>query len=204
LNLAKNGDFMKSAIIATLIAFAPLGAFAQNASPLRIAELTAHRIDRLIQGKKIDAGFVTRLEKIEVSAVNAPAPAAFRSLVSQTAPTTGTPIQLELIFDAAGKPLSFSVLPGGVAGADPKWPSASAQALLEASLHGLEASTDMKLMPFTDALKDLVLTKGTLKGSPVARVQVTSSSTTDKLNVYLMFDGMIMATEVIPEPAAVQ
>ena len=189
---------MRNAVAVALIALMPMSAFAQNVSSGKIAELSAHRLERLAQLKKVDEAFMTRLEKVEVSAVAGPAPAAYRSVISQTQPAQGTPIQLELLFDAAGKSLAFKVLPGGVAGPDPKWPTANAQALFEATAHALEDATDPKIAPFLNAFTSLTLTKGTLQGSPVARTQVLSSATPAKLNVYLMLDGMVMSTEILP------
>lgn len=191
---------MRKAIFAGLITLMPMVALAQNVSSGKIAELTAHRLERLVTLKKVDASFSARLEKVEVSSVSgtAPAPAAYRSLVSQTQPAQGAPMQLELLFDAAGKPLAFKVLPGGVAGPDPQWPTADAQALFEATAHALDESKDAKIEPFMTGFTSFVLTKGTLQGSPVARAQVLSSTTASKLNVYMMLDGMVMSTEILP------
>ena len=47
-----------------------------------------------------------------------PISVAFKSVVSQTQPSEGAPVQVELLFDIAGKPLSFKVIAGGVAGPD--------------------------------------------------------------------------------------
>lgn len=189
---------MKTLLVAALVAMAPT-AFAQTVSSAKIAELTAHRVDRLVQLKKIDPTFNTKLERVEVSQAG-PAPVAFRSLVSQTMPAQGAPIQLELLFDAAGKPLSFKVLPDGVAGPDPLYNGGKdAVSLLENSLHeALENATDPDIAPFYNSLTSVTLTKGKAQGMDASRAQITSSATTKKLNVYLMLDGMFMSKEIVP------
>lgn len=188
---------MKKLILITLMALAPFSAFAQ-VTPAKVAELTAHRIDRLVTLGKIDATFNTRLEKVEVT-VAGPAPVAYRSLVSQTQPTTGTPIQLEILFDAAAKPLSFKLIPGGVAGPDPKWTGANAVSLFENSLHEvLENAKDIQIAPFYTGLTTVTLSQVSANGMNMAQSHITSADTTKKMNVYLMLDGSFMSTEIIP------
>ena len=188
---------MKNIVLATALVISPLVASAQAATPARVAELSAHRIDRLVTTGKIDASFGKKLETVEVS-VAGPAPIAYRSLVSQTAPAKGAPMQLELMFDASAKPLSFKVLPGGVAGPDPVYNGgADAVGLFENSMHAvLDKATDPTIAPFYNGLTTVTLKKGKLNGMDVARATVTSSLSPDKLNVYLMLDGMLMSTEI--------
>lgn len=188
---------MKRLILTALMALAPLAAFAQ-VTPAKVAELAAHRIDRLVTLGKIDAAFSTRVEKIEVMAAG-PAPVAFKSVISQTQPAQGAPIQLEILFDAAGKPLSFKVVAGGVAGPDPKWTGKGPVSLFENSLHEvLENADDAEIAPFNTGLTSVTLVKGTFNGMEMSRAQVISSATTKKLNVYLMLDGSFMSSEIIP------
>jgi hypothetical protein len=189
---------MKNFIMATLMAIVPMSAFAQNVTPGKIAELTAHRIERLVQINKISPAFDTMLEKVEVSVVTGQAPVAFKSVTSQSQPATGSAIQLELLFDATGKPLSFKEV-AGVAGADPKWPTANAQALYESATHFLDDNkADPKISPFYAGTTTLVLAKGKLQGMDVCRVQISATTTASKLNVYLMLDGMVMSSEIVP------
>lgn len=189
---------MKKLFLAALVAYLPASAFAQNVTSGKIAELTAHRIERLVQINKISATYETFLEKVDVSSVTGQAPVAFKAVVSLTQPTQGNPVQLELLFDAAGKPLSYKEV-AGTGGADPKWPTANAQALYESSTHFLDDNkADPKILPFYNGATSLVLTKGKLQGADVCRVQISSSMTTSKLNVYLMLDGMVMSSEIIP------
>lgn len=188
-------SLLTGAVLAGSFAFAAT----ETMTTARIAELTAHRLDRLVSLNKIDAAFLKRTEKIEVTAVQNQAPVAFKSLVSQTAPATGSPIQVELSFDASGKPVSFKLISGGVAGPDSGWTGQNSVSLAESSLHYLEANpTDPKLAPFYEGLSSLVLTKGTLKGQTVAQVTVKSTKIAQTLNVYIKLDGTVISSEVVP------
>lgn len=172
-------------------------AFAQSISKAKIAELAAHRIDRLVTLGKIDANFTKRLEKIAVTAVNQP-PVAFNVRASQTAPAQGQPVQLDLSFDKGGKVLGFQVV-SGTAGADPQWTDKDAASLAENALHYvIDNAGNPKVKMFNEGLTSFTLIKGELNGAIVARGQMTSSQTTEKLNVYLKLDGTLISTEVIP------
>ncbi|MES3038381.1 MAG: hypothetical protein V4736_10785 [Bdellovibrionota bacterium] len=188
---------MKSLFLATIMALLPMTTLAQNASSAKVAELAAHRVDRLVTTGKIDAGFAKRLERIDVSAAS-PAPAAFKVLVSQTKPLQGLPIQVEMVFDVAGKPLSFKAIPGGVAGADPGYDGGkNAVTLFENSLHQIiDSANDANIAPFANGLTSVILTKVNQDGMIMSKAQVKSSATPSKLNVYLMLNGAFMSKDI--------
>jgi len=193
---------MKTTLILTAILFGSQLAFAHvdpKISTAKIAELSAHRADRLIALGKIDGAFVTRTEAIEVTAVSGPAPVAYKSIVSQTQPQSGQAIQLELQFDHDGKPLSFKVLSGGTAGPDMQWSPKNAGELIESGMHPiLDNSTDATIAPYFKDFSNLVLVKGTLAGKDVALIQITASSQPKKLNVYVNLDGSVNSIAVEP------
>ena len=162
-------------------------------------ELSAHRIDRLVTLGKIDASFLKKLEMMEVVVVQNQAPVYYKVKVSQTKPAQGLPQQLEISYDEDGKPLSFQLVAGGAAGPDLAWPDKDAGSLTENALHYiLENNTDPKVALFDKAATSFTLTKGNLKGEVVARGQVTSSLTTEKLNIYVKLDGTFISAEVLP------
>ncbi len=193
---------MKTTLLLTAILFGSQLAFAHNdptSSTAKIAELSAHRADRLVALGKIDGAFLTRTETIEVTAVAGPAPIAYRSVVSQTQPQSGQPIQLELQFDHDGKPLSFKVLSGGTAGADMMWSPKNAGDLIENGMHYvLDNSSDAMIAPYFKDFTKLVLIKGTLTGKDVGLVQVTASSQAKRLNIYVNLDGTLNSVAVEP------
>lgn len=173
--------------------------WAAPASKAKVAELTAHRIDRLVALNKIDASFLNRVEKIEVTAVSQN-PIAFKVRASQTQPENGSqPMQLDLSFDKDGKALAYQVVAGGNAGPDPQWPDKDAATLTENTLHYvLDNANDAKVKKFFDGLTMFTLIKGDLNGTVVARGQVLSSQTTEKLNVYVKLDGTFISAEIVP------
>lgn len=165
----------------------------------RIAELAAHRVDRLVALKKIDASFLKKTSKLEVASVSNEAPVAYKAIISQTAPADGKPVQLELSFDAAGKALAFKLVAGGTAGPDAGWPDKNSVSLMESALHYLaENTTDSKLAPFFEGLSSMELTKGKLDGQTVAQATVSSTKIAQKLNVFVKLDGTVISSEVVP------
>jgi hypothetical protein len=189
---------MKIILLTILMTLSSFNLFAETIATARIAELAAHRIDRLVSLGKIDASFNTNTEKIEITTTES-APVAFKALVSQTKPTQGEPLQLEILFDAAAKPLSYQVIAGGVAGADPQWTGVNAVSLFEESLHEvLENADNAQFAPFYTNLTSVTLTRELLNESPVARAQVISKETVSKLNIYFKLDGSFISSEIVP------
>ena len=189
-------------LVASLL-LAAGSAFAHPTGPgvsqAKIIELSAHRIDRLVTLGKIDASFLRNLEKIEVSVVQNQAPAYYKARISQTPPAQGQPMQLDIAFDDDGKPLTFQVIDGGTIGTNSDWVEKDAGSLAEYSLHYvLENTANPKIALFNDGASVFTLSKGTLNGQVVARGQLTSTLTTEKLNVYQKLDGTFISAEVIP------
>jgi hypothetical protein len=189
---------MKITMLTILMVFASIKSFADTMAMARVAELTAHRIERLISLGKIDASYSTRTENIEITAAG-PAPVAFKALVSQTKPLQGAPLQIEILFDGAAKPLSFNVIPGGIAGSDPLWTDVNAVSLFEEALHEvLENAENIQFAPFYANLTSVKLTKEFSNNMVVARAQVSSSETAAKLNIYFKLDGTFVSSELVP------
>lgn len=196
---------MKSKILGLVIgilAAAQISTAQQAATGIAKAkaiELTAHRIDRLVSLNKIDASFLSKTAKMELSIIENQVPAYFKVRVSQTQPASGEALQMDVVYDVNGKPLSFNVLPGGNAGPDDGWTGVDAVTLIENGLHYVleNGETDAQVKPFYTALTTIALTKGQLDGKPVALIQMKSSESTLTLNVYVNFDGTFISTEFI-------
>ncbi len=187
-------------ILATL--FIAVSAIAHTGGPgvsnAKAIELSAHRVDRLVALNKIDTSFLKKLDKIEVTVVQNQAPVYYKTRISQTQPSEGNPIQLEISLDEDGKPLAFLLLPNGVAGPDLAWPDKNAGELTENALHYvLDHATEAKVALFDKAATNITLTQEILNGQTVALGQITSSATTEKLNVYLKLDGTFISAEVV-------
>ncbi len=174
----------------------PGGPGATNAKAI---ELSAHRVDRLVALSKIDGSFLKKLDKIEVVVVQNQAPVFYKTTVSQTQPAQGKPIQLEIALDEDGKPLSFQLVANGVAGPEVAWSGKNAGQLTENALHYvLENATVGKVALFDKSATSFTLSLQTKDGQSVARGQVLSSATTEKLNIYLKLDGTFISAEVVP------
>lgn len=193
---------MKPILLTLALTLTSLTGFAHadgKISLAKAAELAAHRIDRLVALNKIDSGFLKKLDQVEVTTVENADPVAYRAIVSQTSPATGAPLQVEILSDHDGKPLSFKLLPGGTAGVDPQWADKDAGSLVENGMHYvLENSTAPMVAPYFNGFTSLCLTKGSLAGQPVAALIVKSSAQAQKLNVYLKLDGTFISAEVVP------
>ncbi len=192
---------MRTALLLTAALIGSSLAFAHNdptISTAKIAELSAHRADRLVALGKIDAAFVQKIDHIEVTKLSSGA-AAYKSIVTQTQPQAGSALQLELQFDHDGKPLSFKVLAGGTAGPDMGWSPKSAGELVENGMHYvIDNSANATVAPYFNDFTNLVLVKGTLGGKDVALLQVTASSQAKPLNIYVNLDGTINSVVVGP------
>jgi hypothetical protein len=193
---------MKNIFLTIAVTILTLTAQAQTPGPISLAqaaELSAHRIDRLVLLGKIDAQFVNRLTMIEVSKVVNTPPTAYRSVVSQTAPATGLPLQVEITFDANGNALTYKTLPTGSSGTDPKWTGKNAGTLTENSLHYvLDNKAAPTIKPYFDNLKSTQLQAATLAGVDVAVVVMTSTAQAQKLNVFLNLDGTVNSVTITP------
>jgi hypothetical protein len=198
----KQGETMKALITGLVLGLASMTSLAHDGgavSMAKIAELSVHRVDRLVALNKIDAGYWNRIESIEVAHVSGPGKADYRSVISQTAPAGSAALQIELLFDHDGIPLSFKIMNGGVAGMDPQWPGVDAGTLSESGMHYLlDNSTVAKLAPYFNSLATVLLTKANLAGQPVAVLVLTATSQAQKLNVFIKLDGTVISTELAP------
>ena len=195
---------MKSKILLTILSVltaAQLVFAAEEAgiAKAKVAELTAHRIDRLVSLNKIDPSFLTKTAKMEVSVLQDQAPAYFKVHVTQTQPAQGEALQLDVVYDNKGKPLSYAVLPGGNPGPDEAWTGVDAVTLLENGLHYVleNGEKDGKVKPFLTSLLTITLSKGQIGGKPAALTQMKSSESDLTLNVYLNLDGSFISAEFV-------
>lgn len=184
---------ISSVLLACSISFAHGGGAVTSA---KIAELAAHRIDRLVALNKVDASFMKNTAKIEVADVENQAPVTYKAVISQTQPAQGRPLQVEMTFDKDGKPLAFQIVAGGTAGPDNAWPGVDSVALIENSLHYLfDNATDPKVAPFLDDLGTAELSKGNLAGQAVAVAHLVTMDGSKKMNVFLKLDGTFISAQ---------
>lgn len=166
----------------------------------RAAELSSHRIERLVNLKKIDASFISKLQTIELQKLskNEVADPTFLATVSQYAGTDGTRNQVELFLDDQGKTLRFNVKSGASAANAPVWSEKDPSSLVENGLHFVidNGESNASLKPFYAGFLSLTLSKGTKGGADVAVVKMTSKDTQNILYVYLKLDGSLLSHEI--------
>lgn len=195
---------MKKFVLPLIVAFSLTKSFADvgtTAVPAaRAAELSSHRIERLVNLKKIDASFISKLNTIELQKLtkNQVTDPAFLSTVSQYPGTDGTKNQVEIFMDDQGKALSFNVKSGAAAANAPVWTDKDPSTLVENSLHFVLENNETipALKPFYTGFLSLTLTKGNKNGADVSIAKITSNETQGVLYVYLKLDGSLLSHEI--------
>lgn len=174
---------------------------AQNVAPAKAAELSTHRIERLVLLKKIDESFQSKFYSIQLTPLKQEAAIdpAFKSVVSQYPGADGTYRQLEILMDGQGKAISNSVKDASPAALAPVWPDLDPVSLVENSLHYVleVASTKADEKTFFTDFSSVLLTQITLNGQILSRAEIHSSQTVDVLEVFLKPDGTLNSTNVI-------
>jgi hypothetical protein len=195
---------MKNLLLGCVLAMSATLSFADDATPViaqaRAGELSTHRIERLVNLKKIDASFISKLQTIEVEKLK-PSQAGdptFLATVSQYAGADGTKNQVEISMDDQGKALSFKVKTGTSAQNAPVWTDKDPSTLVENALHFvLDHNTDKPdVKPFYDSLLSINLSKKTVNGQDFALVLMTAKDTQTVLNVLLKLDGTFSSYEI--------
>jgi len=194
---------MKKLILPLFLAFSISPTFADidsTIAPARAAELSSHRIERLVNLKKIDNTFISKLHTIELQKLtkNQVTDPAFLSTVSQYAGADGTKNQVEIFLDDQGKALSFNVKNGSAAANTPVWSDKDPSTLVENGLHFVLENNETKpdVKPFHTGFISMSLSKGSRDGHDVAVVNLASKETQEHLYIYLKMDGSFEAYEI--------
>jgi hypothetical protein len=196
---------MKLANVIAIVAVGAAGAIvsspaqAQAISPAKAAELTLHRIERLVLLKKIDSSFQTKFQALSVLAV-ADSPAgvdavAFTTLSTQAPSADGQGSSLSLTLSAAGKPLDFTVTDHGVPVSPPVWADKDAVSLTEEGMHYLidHVAVQPELKPYFDGFIDLVLSQ---TSAGAAQVEIRSSLVVPTLRLLIASDGSFQSATI--------
>lgn len=166
----------------------------------RAAELSSHRIERLVNLKKIDSNFISKLKSIEIQRLNQSqvTDPLFLSTVSQYEGADGTKNQVELFMDDQGKTLNYNVKSGSASVNAPTWPDKDPSTLVENGLHFvLEHNVEKpELKPFYDSLISMNLSKITKDGQEMAMISIASKDVPNILNVFIKFDGSFVGYEI--------
>ena len=165
---------MKKLIGSTIVLLAlSLSATAQAAAVpnLTAGELSAHKVEKLITLKKLDASFQRNFRGLEV--VNLRGGGAgkptFKVVLSQEADAGKAANKVELTLDEKGKALGLPVVVAGVAASRPTvWSGKDPLTLTELALHHVEhlgghahhgGAGDRSIAQFIDTLKAIRITQ---------------------------------------------
>jgi hypothetical protein len=192
---------MKKLVLGLVLALTTSTSFATTViASGRAIELTAHRVEKLVNLKKIDASFVSMLQTIELeklSQTQAGDP-AFIATASQVAGIDGTRNQVEIVLDDQGKALSFKVKSGSPSKDAPVWAEKNSASLIESSLHFLldHGAEKPDVKPFFESALTLNLSKMNSNGKDFALVIITAKDTQAVLNIVLGLDGSFQSYEI--------
>lgn len=168
----------------------------------KIVELGVHRLERLVDLGKADATFLKKLRQLELVVLTPTKPTdpSFKVIASQFSGADGTTKQVEMMMDVNGKGVAQVVKDGTESNTAPVWGDKDASTLIEQSLHYINdhSAQHVELKPFQVGLKTLVLMQvSNDQGVKVARIEMTSTATTQKLEVNLNEDGSVESTNTI-------
>lgn len=192
----------KIGLILLLATSAASTAFAEAISLSKAAELSCHRIERLVTLKKIDESFMNNLGTVSVTAQKQAQPTdpAFKVMISLYPGADGKSAQLQLLMDDQGKTLSFNVIAGPVSANPPKWQDKDSVTLAENSLHyvldGWQTSNP-NVKPFFTDMKSLRLSQIVdASGQTLSKTEFLSNLVTTTLEVYLKLDGTFVSAQI--------
>ena len=167
----------------------------------KAAELTCHRIERLVTLKKIDASFQDKLYSIQIVKLKPATPTdpVFKAIALQIPGADGTFKKVEIMMDASGKGLTQNVIPG-TEGTTVVWPAKDPVSLMENSLHWVleNGLTKAEIKPYYDNVSEIVLTQGKdADGKILAKVTFKISESPKLLEVILKDDGTFVSGKVL-------
>jgi hypothetical protein len=167
------------------------------------AELTCHRIERLVILKKIDSAFLNSIRSmtIELTPQTTAGQPAFKTTSYQDSDPGKTPAALEVILDETGKSLSFNVLVGASATRPTAWTVADPVTIVENSLHWIEQNvSNSEIAKFSSGMKSLAIAQQQTPAGPIAQVEFVSNEAIGKLVVSMGLDGSFMSYSVVTSP----
>ncbi len=190
---------LRSASIVLLL-IAP-SAFAHTVARAKAAELTLHRIERLVILNRIELDFQEKLKSmsVELIAHSAETDPAFKTTTLQYTPTDGTQKSIEVVLSDEGKALSYTLGAGGPAAGAPSYAPKDAVSLAEAGLHYILDNSAVlpALLPYDRNLSALSLSPSTLgDGTPIAVLEVQAEGSSSTLKIQVKLDGTVLGTNL--------
>ncbi len=187
----------------TSLLMTTLLAKAETLTSAKAAELTCHRIERLVSLKKLNENFLTKLQTLNIEALPSgdPSKVSFQIQSAQVRGGTGPDNVVQFSLDLNGKVLPNEKIlsEGPVADKAPVWTDKDPVSLLENSLHYIleEGPKDPKLLPFLKSLKKVSLQQILdASNKPQARVDFWNTENTQALTLILSLKGDIIKSAV--------
>ena len=177
-----------------------------------VVELALHRLEKLVNLKKIDASFQSKLKSLTLSALpkTNPKDPGFYAVIEQYPAEDGTKNQLELWFVDKDLPPRWEhkVTLGGVAQGAPSWPDRDAVTLAEMAFHYLldEWEGNPELAPYNKRVEEVTLLPGVNSaGEAVAQVDLKISKENQEasepalLRILVKLNGEFDSYVLIPQ-----
>jgi len=182
---------LTSFALSTLFSF---NALANDIPNLTAAELSLHRIEKLVTLKKIDETFQSKFKSLLVVPTTQGGTHGFRVIAEQYPGTDGTKNVLELTLNNKGKPLANATTAGMEDPNAPKWPNKDAVVLSELVLHHLEkeVTSNKTLEAFVKSIKSLVVEQEIRSDGTVAAIlDLTNYIDSRTLTATILSDGTV-------------
>jgi len=190
---------MKSSINALALSAAMVFSVAASAqthlSNLEAAELAIHRVGKLVQIKKIDADFETKLKGLSVVNLKPEKETDpyFKSTAFQYPAEDKTVKAVNIWQDHMGKATKYEKVEGGDATGYPEWPKADPLTFFENGMHYVEVNAEKmeELMPYKMGLRTISLEPGKdadNKDVAIIRIAVDKEKDKDDLQLLITLD----------------
>lgn len=182
-------------------------AAAENVSNAKAAELSLHRIDRLVAQKKIEQDYLLKLKALELSIVPQESPdnpllSKFRITAETVASKDSTKKKIDIWMNAQGKVLKYEPFAGGEPDGAPTWPDKDPVTLAENAMHRIldNVSVVPSLVPFFNSLAEFTISPASDEtDSLLAQVDILSSESPEILRIFLTADGKFKKEEYLPK-----
>lgn len=166
----------------------------------KVAELSCHRLERLVTLGKISESFLTKLNSLQVAKLqqSKPTDPVYKVTATQYAGADGSANVVEMMMDANGKGIAQTLKAGADAQNAPVWSDKDAISLIENSLHYIAESSNPEAKPFLTGLSSLKLKQvKNDQGEKVARVEMISQDSAKTLEIMMKEDGTVEAVNTV-------
>ncbi|MBF0315963.1 MAG: hypothetical protein HQK50_08855 [Oligoflexia bacterium] len=178
-------------------------AYAEKVVNAKGAELTLHRLERLVFLKKINESFLTKFRSLELFVLEPQTPEdpSYKSLVKEYANANGSHNVLSVFLDENGKAMLHEAASAGDAQGAPTWPETDPVTLSENALHFVleeGAKGNPEILPFYNAFLSLEISQASNPdGSIKAHVKMVSKNQPKALLVIMNSDGTFNSSKIL-------